>query len=478
MPSKLLGLRTVAGRVRALTALALLALAVLFTVTQTAAGDAREGMRALGHREGPMVVATADMYLALSDMDAQVTNVLLTGAEEGWLCDPDAEASDCERSGSRYTYDIRREDAQQAALQAARLAQGDPVRLRSVRAVLAGLHAYDQRVQAAMEAGRPQAGPAAEPTPEAVRQYRAATALMARDLLPKAYNVTLDGAADVDTAYREERSAVQAGRLRVLGAGLALVAGLASLQVYLARRFRRLLSVPLAAALAGTVALTAAGASLLATEADHLRAAKTAGFDPVLRLTRARAISHGLNTDRTRLILDPADADRYDQMYLEKSQTLLYIPGVTNLDAYMEELTERVGPGQDARAADIGGFYGWWVHQAATQGRADAAGPLLHRYRGYQGHQFAVRALAADGDRSRAVRAHLDPRWPHLPSLSFRHYDREFDGRISRHEFIGARAVARGDRALEPWSWLPPAAALAIAGLIVAGVWPRLSEYR
>lgn len=476
MPPKFFGLRTVAGRVRALTALVLLSLAVLLTVTGFAVGDAREGLRALGHREGPMVVATGDMYLALSDMDAQVTNVLLTGGEDGWLCDPDADAG-CSRSGPSYRYAIRREDAQRAALQAARLAQDDPVRQRTVRSVLDGLHAYDQHVQAAMEAGRRSDRAFAALPPEAVRQYRAATALMTRDLLPKAYNLTLDGAADVDTAYRDERSAVQAGRLRVLGAGLALLAALAGLQVYLARRFRRLVSLPLAVALVGALALTAAAASLLATEADHMRAAKAAGFDPVLNLTRARAIAKGMDTDRGRQFLDPANADRYDQMYLEKSQTILHIRGVTDLAAYYRELGGRVAQaGSGARKVDFGGFYGRRARRNAERGRDD--GSLLSSYHRYQEHDRTVRELAQKGDRLAAARTHLDPRWTNLPDATLREHDRELDTRISHHEFVWSRRVTAGDRALEPWTWLPTAAALAVAALVVAGVWPRLSEYR
>ncbi|NKZ06602.1 hypothetical protein [Actinomadura latina] len=472
MPSKLFGLRTVAGRVRALTALALLALAVLLTVTAVGAGDAREGLRALGHREGPMVVATSDMYLALSDMDAQVTNVLLTGGEDGWLCDPDER--DCERSGERHAYDIRREDAQRAALQAALLARDDPERLRTVQSVLDGLHAYDQHVRAAMESGRRRGGPAAALPDEGVQRYRAATGLMTRNLLPKAYNLTLDGAADVDDAYRDEHAAVRAGWFRVLGAGIALLAALGALQVYLARRFRRLLSLPLAAALAGALVLTVAGASLLATEADHMRAAKASGFDPVLTLTRARAIGKGLDTDRARQLLDPAQADRYDQMYLEKSQTILYIEGATSLAAYYRELDARVARvSRDGGAVTFGGFYGTRARLAAAD-----AGALLAGYREYQDHDRAVRSLAESGRRVAAVRAHLDPRWAPLPHPAFRAHDQELDARISHHDFLRARSVANGDRALDPWTWLAPAAALAIAALIAAGVWPRLSEYR
>lgn len=467
---KLPGLRTVAGRVLALSALALVALGVLAATLTAGAGHARDGLQALGHREGPMVVATSDMYLALSDMDAHVTNVLLTGGEDGWLCDPEDAAAACERSGERQAYDIRREDAQRAALQAALLARDEPGRQQTVQSVLDGLHTYDQHVRAAMEAGRRRAAPTAALPPDGVRQYRAATELMTRDLLPKAYNLTLDGAADVDTAYRDEHAAVGAGRYLVLGAGIALLAALGALQVYLARRFRRLLSLPLAAALAGALVLTVSGASLMATEADHLRAAKTAGFDPVLTLTRARAIGKGLDTDRARQLLDPDQADRYDQMYLEKSQTILYIGGATSLAAYYRELDERLAGTK--RTVDFGGFYGTRARTAADT-RA-----LLDSYRKYQDHDRTVRTLAESGQRAAAVRAHLDPRWTPLPHPVFRAHDQELDARISHHDFLRTRRVADGDRAVEPWDWLPPIAALALAALIAAGVWPRLSEYR
>lgn len=385
------------------------------------------------------------MYLALGDMDAQVTNVLLTGDEEGWLCDP--EASDCERGTQRYVYDIRREDAQRAGLQAARLAKDDPVRLRTVQAVLDGLHAYDQNVQAAMQAARsPKA--MAEPPPEAVRRYRAATALMTEDLLPKARNLTLDGAADVDAAYEDEHSAVLAGRFRVIGAGLALLAALAGLQVYLARRFRRLVSLPLAAALAGALALTVAGASLLATEADRLRAAKSAGFDPVLDLTRLRAIGQGMDTDRSRRLIDPAAPSATTRCTWRRLRR-----SATSRARRHGRLQPGTGPGGGAER-------GRGRLPRLPGPRPGRPGPRRARRPGGRGPRPPGPAL--DGSTS-----------PGLPDLPPETRRPDQQARVPPHPRRG-----EGDRAAEPWTWLPAAGALAIAALIAAGVWPRLSEYR
>ncbi|MFI0356961.1 hypothetical protein ACH34Q_41500 [Actinomadura sp. 9N407] len=428
--------------------------------------DAREALRAIGDDEGPKVVATADVQLALSDMDVEVANSLLTGREDGWLCDPDQDDSGCVREQPRYRYDIRREDAQRAVLQAARLAESDPVRMRTVQALLDGLHRYDQHVQAAMRHGRSAEHAYGALPPDAAKEYQAAGKLMAEELLPKASNLILGGKAIMETTYGDERSGVQAGRTRVVVLGLAAILVLAGLQIYLAMRFRRTLNLFLAAATLGTLVLTVASASLLATEADQLRAAKENGVDPALTLARAQSVVKTLHADRSRYLLLPAQADRNDQTYLEKSQTILYVPDALDPAAYYAGL-ER----QSAKPGGVGrgGFYG---------ARARESGSLLESYLAYQQNDNRVRALAEAGQRGAAARAHLDQEWSHLPHPRFREHVEGLDGRISQHQYTAARTVLDGERALAAWTWLRPLSALAIAALVVAGVWPRLSEYR
>src|SRR5262249_48608438 len=102
-------LQTVPGRLRALTAVALLSLVLVFRGAGAAIRDAQEALRTIGHDKGQTVVAASDITLALSDMDAQVTDVLLTGREDGWLCDPAQMRQDtpsCVREYPRYFYDL------------------------------------------------------------------------------------------------------------------------------------------------------------------------------------------------------------------------------------------------------------------------------------------------------------------------------------------------------------------------------------
>jgi hypothetical protein len=485
---RLFRFRTVPGRIRTLAAVVLLTMVTLVVIAGTAMRDAREAVQAIGHDEGPTVVATSDVYLALSDMDAQVTNVLLTGQEDGWLCDPeqiDQSGSSCKRAYTRQYYDIRREDAQHAALQAARLAENDPVRLRTVQSVLDGLHQYDQRVQAAMERGRDTGHSFGVLPPDAAQEYRIATTIMTEDLLPKAYNLTLGSAAAVDATYRDELSGVVSGRVGVVVLGLLAIAALAGLHVALTVPFRRLVSPFLAGAIVGTVALTAAGASLLATEAEYLRTAKEGGFDPVLTLSRAQAIGKGLDADRARYLLARSDfeADRFDQTYLEKAQTVLYITDAKNLETYyakLDELFTRYGDG--SHAAEFGGFYGEEARRIAVHGRPESLETLLSRYVDSQHNDRRVRRLAAAGKLGEAAKAHLDtdpnPGLSARPHPSFRRHDEGLAARISRHQYVVDRTIMNAERALRAWPWLLPGSFLAITALVVAGVWPRLAEFR
>src|SRR5262245_27540105 len=69
--------------IRAVSAVALGFAVVLGLVLAALAGAVRDGFAVLGHQTAPQVTATEDLYFALADMDAQLTNVLLAGDDPG-----------------------------------------------------------------------------------------------------------------------------------------------------------------------------------------------------------------------------------------------------------------------------------------------------------------------------------------------------------------------------------------------------------
>src|SRR5512135_293666 len=311
-----LGLQTTPGRIRALAAFAVLAIGGFYIVANVAVGNARDGLRVIGHDAGPQVLATGDLYFALGDMDSQVAKILLTGREPS----PGAR----QQALRRYGQD--RAVADRAALQAAELSAGDPTDQAAVRSILDGLGQYERLASRAMVLDEQANHPAGPPPANVIAVYRQATDLMTLELLPPAYNLTLEGGATVRGAYAAKRSAVLSGRLWVALAGLAVIAALAALQYFVTVRFRRRLNFALAVATLGLIFLTVSAVRLLSGEAAHLEAAKTSGFDSILTMSQARAIGNSLHADESRFLLDPGRADTFSVAYLDKSQAVVYVP--------------------------------------------------------------------------------------------------------------------------------------------------------
>ncbi|MFF0520619.1 hypothetical protein ACFYTC_18050 [Actinomadura nitritigenes] len=463
-------LRTIPGRIRAHVALVLAALVALLAVLTVAVGNARDSVQTIGHDAGPQVVATSTLYFALSDMDAQVSNILLIGRQHDL--------------GSGYdqmigAYERRRADADAAAVQAAQLAGRDPALRQTVQDVLDGLGRYERLVGSAMQLNQQADHPAGEPPKEVVDAYRQATDLMKLELLPKAYNITLDTGAHVRQAYESKRTSVLAGRDWVVVAGVVALLLLVATQLYLARTFRRLLNPALVLATLGTVALTAVGAGLLSAQAGHIRKAKEDGFDSVLSLSRARSISHSAFADESRYLLDPGRADTYEQTYLDKSLSVVY-PDIgdkpLNLENYYAGLEQKVGPYRPREgAAPFLGFLADEAASARNAREADAVRRTLRAYIVVQRDDQRMRSLAASGNRTGAIALRMGRQTGAIPD--FDAYDAALGSLIAVHQDAFTRQIKDADGGLRGWKAVPPAAAV-IALLIVAGVRPRLAEFR
>ena len=454
--------RTVASRVRTLTVLAVVLLVALLAVAWAAIANAREGVRVIGHDAGPQVVATGDLYFQLTDMDAQLANALLVGDAAGGVHDQALER-----------YDENRLKAGEALLQAANLAD-EKTEEETARDVLDALGRYERLAGQALLLDGQSNRPSGQPSQEVIDLYRQATDLMKLDLLPKAYNLTLDNGTLVRHTYEEKRSAVLTGRTWIIITGVALLAVLAGFQLYLARRYRRLLNVPLALAALGTLVLVAASAAMLSGQADSLRKAKEQGFDSILSLSRARAISNSASADATRFLLDPGRADAYEQVYLSKSQTVLYLPA-GNLTQYNRAVQGDLSfePGR----AEFLGFFGTEANRPMESEErqsemADGLDKVLGAYQKVQANDRRMRDLVHAGQRAQAVGARG------RAAADFTAYDRSLQELIGVHQKEFDAAVADGGDGTSGWYAILPVAGVVIVLLVLAGVRPRLAEYR
>ena len=463
-----LGLQTTPERIRALAAVAVLAIAGFYVVASIAVGNARDGLRVIGHDAGPQVLATSDLYFALGDMDSQVASILLTGREPSLGT----------RQQALQRYDQDRATADRAALQAAELSAGDPADQAAVRSILDGLGQYERLASKAMVVDEQANHPAGPPPANVIAVYRQATDLMTLDLLPPAYNLTLEGGATVREAYVAKRSAVLSGRLWVALTGFAVIVALAGLQFFVTVRFRRRLNPALAVATLGLILLTVSAVRLLSGEAAHLQAAKTSGFDSILTMSRARAIGNSLHADESRFLLDPGRADTYSLAYLDKSQTVLYVAS-GNLGEYYTALSAAMKAYRaNPRAVGFLGFYG----DEARAHPGPAVTAALSRFQQFQADDQRIRRLAGAGQDRQAVML-VTGGTAGSSGYDFDQYDQAVVSLIGQHRGTFDQMIRAGDRelgrsGLGNWAGLLPLAALGAAVLVVVGVWARLAEYR
>jgi hypothetical protein len=438
--------RSVPGRIRIISGVTVASLVLFFAALAAGSASARDGLSVIGRDSGPQVVATAGLYLGLSDMDAQVADALLMGREYGQ-----------QRAAAIAQYDQRRSEANQALLKAFELSGDNPAERQTVQSVLDGLGRYERLAGQALLLDT-QADHAAGPPPQKVVDlYRQATDLMRLVLLPQAYNLTLESGTIVRRTYDEKSVMVPTVRFAVIVAGLLALACLIWLQVFLARRFRRLFGPALLAATLVTAIALIAGSNVLDQDMRELRTAKADGFDSVLTLAKARAISNSLHGDQSRYLLDKERADTYEHTYLDKSQRVIYL-AAGNLDAYQEKVARG--------GKDYLGLLG------AELSGADGA-RALEAYTRFQNADARFRVLVASGKAGEAVAARLG-----TVRESFDTFDKALLTLAEQHENVFKRATGSGENALDNLWRLLPFAIGGIGLLVIAGVWPRLKEYR
>jgi hypothetical protein len=441
--------------------LRLFAAAVAVLVTATAlliaweTGRERAALRTIGGSAGPEVVATSDLYFALNDMDAQLANVLLVGASTG-LGLTRAQALDI--------FEQRRQQADRDLRQAAASA-ADPATQQTVGDLLDTLGRYEALAAQVVLLNGQTTRPAGRPAPAALDDYRQATDLLRSRLLPDAATLTDQHARALEARYEGDHGRILAVRVLVLLLGVLALAVLIVMQVWLARRFRRLVSPALAAATCAALAGLLFATALLGGEAGHLRVAKKDAFDSVLALTRARAVSYDANADESRYLVDPARAAAYQQAFLDKSQQLLTLPGAYDPDHY------------DHSATGWGGFFGTEFRNITFAGERAAAEATLQRYQLYQLDDRHIRVLAAAGRLDDAI-AFCTGYAPGDSNYAFTRYDEALAGLIAINTRAFAQAAADGQHDLAVWKWALWPVWLAILVLVAVAVRPRLAEYR
>jgi hypothetical protein len=379
-------------------------------------------VRIIGSVAAPQAATAADLYFALSDMDAQVARIVLVD---------DAEALSGSRIDALGTYRERSRQVNDGLRRSLTTATGAAERSLALT-LLDDLAVYRQWVWQALTAGSlapPQ--PTGKLAPDALGYYTQATNVLHRDLLPTAQRLRDVSEDRLDRAYADKRITEVGGLALAVLLGGSLLVLLGVLQVWLARRFRRMVNPALVLATLLAFGLVLSAGLVLGTQAARLDAARDDAFTPYLELSRARAVSYDAAADTSRYLIS-ANLPFYKEDFGRKSASLAAF-------ADHPEVRER----WQAYARDHER-----IVALADAGRAPAAIDALTGIRrgdaAFDFFYFDAAAAAATDSRKQAFEA----------------------------------ALRDGERLLAGWVVIPALALGLVIALVPLGVRKRLAEYR
>lgn len=377
----------------------------------------------VGGSGSALVVRAQDLYVALATADAAATTTFLeAGIESATLRD-------------RYTAAV--EVAGRTLADLATRSDLTAANRTAIATIAEQLPAYTGLVETARTNNRLGFAVGAA-------YLRAASDLMRTGILPAATDVYDDAARDLDAAYRAGSTRV--GLAVVLGLGAVLVVVLAATQWFLVRRTRRWTNPALLAATAAVVVLGATAVVLVEVHRDTLADSRRAGADPLLVTSTARILA-----------LRSVSAESLD--LVERGTVPEHL---AELEAITADLgTDDVGTGTIAAVADT----------ADALGRDGAA--IRAAYRDFLAAHEEVRRHATSGADDAAVDAAVGP----FAAASDR-LDAALGAEVTdAGASLRTSAVSARDLAVALLVAVPVGAA-AVAALTVAGLRPRLREYR
>jgi hypothetical protein len=429
--------RDTPGLLRLFTALTAVVAVVLLTALTVVMISVRDQVRLIGRDAAPQAATAADLYFALSDLDAQVTRILLAG---------DGDESASSRIDALGVY---RDRGYQADRDLQNSTADSAVTLR----LMDGLAVYRQRV------GQALAAPSAA---DRLGYWTQATNLLHQRMLPDAQRLREQSQRRLDDAYAQKSATETTGTAVAVLLGGALVALLIFLQIWMARRFHRLWNPALLAATAISLLLALSATVVLQLQSRQLADGRDAGLGPHLALSELRALGYDAAADTGRYLVS-ANLSYYRDDFTAKSDCLTGDPAckIRSLDRALSSGSASVTAAASARG-----------------GLAQVAGPVAAgRWAAYQAVHQRILALADSGKTAEAVGLLTGIRRGDA-AFDFAYFDASVaDATETRRQHFD-RSLRAAETTLTGWSWLPTLFLTAVLSLLPLAVRPRLAEYR
>jgi hypothetical protein len=428
--------------------------------------DAKQGVQTIGRDTAPSVVAAQQIRAHLSNMDANVANAALTRGETQTQAWKDYAAEQASLSDHLVSA-------------AQNITFGDAER-KPIIAIATGAQRYADLIgqaHAIMATGDQRQNTIPDAALALIRQ---ADAMLTAALLPAAEALNDANETVLNDIWNSRKAAFVKENIGFVLAGLPALIILVVLQLFVTSRTRRLVNPGLLAAtilMAGAIIWAEFAAGSAATA---LTSAKQDAFDSIRAMWKTRAIAYSANADESYFLLDSAHKQAYaaafqkkmlelaDKEFLAKPSRQQFLGAVSAF--------ERRGCVNDGRAP-FHGQLGAELLNVTFEGECGAAAGTYKALAVYLDIDSKIRDLEAAGQRDAAVALNVGVR-PDQSNYAFDLFDKALGRVLEINQGAFNTSIAEADSRLAPLPWIVGVGGVLVALLALAGLRPRLNEYR
>jgi hypothetical protein len=418
----------------------------------------RQALKTVGKDAAPSILTAQQLQDSFADMDASLANELLLkpGSNQQALAD----------------FEINRKKIADRLVAAAKNITY-PEEEKIIQSLQWNNSAYLLKLQEARIAHK--RGDAAG----ALSIYQSAATLMDRDIIPQAIQLSLVNSQELEKTYAQQRFANGGIGLLIAIIGLAQIALLITIQIFLYRRMRRILNVPLLGATAIVLAFTLYTVSSFLGSTTNLRIAKEDAFDSIYALRQMRALSYKANGDESRYLLDRANAAQHEQSFNTKIKTILTIPPgvpIENIEPNVESAENNKSTGNLTGLEELTGLFASSLNNITFAGEKELAIDTFKSFNQYLAIDKQIRQLNRSGKVAEAIALCISTN-PGGSNWAFNRYKKlQAELReLNQKEFD--KNIKAGNNKLENFEIIASIALGSVAILTLAGLRPRLMEY-
>ena len=415
-------------------------------------------VKTVGHDAAPSVIAAHQIKIGVEKMDTALANELLYAPNQ-------PENQDMLLAFEKW----RTVTGKELVNAAENITYGETEKI-PIDNIQSALGKYEQLAQSARDAHR--AGNSAE----TLSRYRNALATLEKELLPNADALNKANADKLESTYAQEesRSALSCGFLVVMG--FALVALLLTTHIYLTKRFRRKLNVPLLIATLATALFVRNLYSGLRANAGQLKLAKEDAYDSVVDLLDASSNAYGADAAESRWLLDRDHAPIHEKYFLDKISTVANFTGGHNFSNTIALARKQLAQGNKYRLPGFSGSLADELDNVRFEGEGRAALDALEAFADYCATDTNMRQLENSGKHADALRIGLGYS-PNQSKWWFTRFDDALQRTLAINQEHFRQAVNKASGHLSGLTALSEALVLLTLVCIYLGLRDRMAEY-